>query len=107
VCNGTSAVSHNFCGTSSRVRDAVTSEAEILPSSRVCFVLGAFLASSPVPPALRDFVVSLSLTADSSDDITGTPLTDLLAIRVARVRPWLSFVIVISWFAHLCSHPSE
>jgi hypothetical protein len=70
-------------------------------------VLGAFLASPPVPHAVRDLVVSLSLTADSSHDITGTPFTDLLAIRVAIVRPWLSFGIVISWFAHLCSHPSE
>jgi hypothetical protein len=58
-------------------------------------VLGASVASPPVPPALRDFVVLLSLTARSSHDITGTPFTDLLAIRVARLGQWLSFGVVV------------
>jgi len=102
------APSHTSHGTSSRVRIAVTPKAETLSSSLVCFVLGACQASPPVPPALRDFVVSPSLTAASSHDITGTPFTDLPANRVARVRPWLSFgIVVISRFAHLCSHPLE
>jgi len=105
ACNGTSAGSLTFRGTSLRVRSAVTSEVETLSSSLVWFVLGACLPFPPVPPALRAFVVSLSLTADSYH-ITGTPSTDLLAIRVARVPPCLSFgVVVISWFVHLCSHP--
>ena len=71
-------------------------------------MLGACLASPQFPPALRYFVVSLSLTAASSY-ITGTPFTDLLvAIRVDRVPPWLSFgVVVISRFAHLCSRQLE
>jgi hypothetical protein len=100
---------HQRSGTSSHVRRVVASEAETLSSSLVCFVLGACLASPPVPPAIRDLVVLLSLTAGSSHDISGTPFTDLLAIRVARVDPWLScgVVVVISWFAHLCSYPSE